>query len=617
MEDTIDIDNVLYIMKNSFGWGDSVINRIENFENSKHHKKPKTDMEYAKQFNVYLKGVADGTIGEVETKNVEVTTYDTSDDKDMNQLSKDMKNVASDSSKSASYDDEKGEIMIKKESKVFKKKDLLENTLGFKKINLSESDIISIFERSINPVMKKSDLVETIKNKLIISEANMNDDVRRRFESGDNDYRDILNQDLVNQLAQEHFREVADNMKRRLGKDDIDFMEIQQLLGQSLLSAAREEYRLGTENLERRAIEMIRKQFNVPADAVDFEATITGIPPEMLGVPANTPQAQLDGISQSQGFKIGKINRQGLKMSKGDKQPPENKTSEELKPAIKRRRLTNAMMHGAARKSQNLHHLDDQLRQENPALGNHYANIMAANDINYFLMDDESIKQQGESGVQAGNVRLDLSNPDKPKIIAQGIVFPVLLHELAKGVVELMSLWGLSDDPEVRKYVLDKTDNLESETNDIRLGTKIWEKFVEQIPVENQEVISLTWNMLQQLPDNEFNTIIEGLLTGSTDSHQKIRRMVEEAIEEIRSEEMGDVLSDYSDDEEDEDTMTPPEDEEDDELSKLIGGQETEDDGEVDYENMSRSELEYEIDIALDAGDMELVKYLGSLLQNK
>ena len=47
-----------------------------------------------------------------------------------------------------------------------------------------------------------------------------------------------------------------------------------------------------------------------------------------------------------------------------------------MKPKIKRRRLVNAMMHGAARKSQNLHHMDDELRQEAPQLGSDYANVM-------------------------------------------------------------------------------------------------------------------------------------------------------------------------------------------------------------------------------------------------
>lgn len=487
------------------------------------------------------------------------------------------------------------------------------------KINLSESEIMSILGETQNLVMTKSKFIQNIKENLI-SEARMNDNVRRGFESGENDYNDILGQELTNQLAQESFEEIADNIRRKTGKQNVTIDDVQRLLSSSIMSAAQEEYRIGTENLERKAVDMIRKNFNIPADAVEFDAKITGIPPRML-VDRDLSQREMDQVSRQVGVKVGKINREGLKMSKGDKQPPEGKTHDELKPQIKRRRLTNAMMHGAARKSQNLHHLDDQLRRENPQLGQNYSNLMAANDASYFLLDDQTIKSQGESGIHAGNVRIDLSNPKRPKVIAQGMVFPILLHELAKGVVELMSLWGLPEDRDIRQYVLDKTDNLASETNDIRLGTKIWEKFVSQIPVDNQEVISLTWNMLQELPDTEFNSIIEGLIQNKGDAKQKVRRLAEEALDELQREASEDVFGGYEDSpeqEEDGDTLTPPEEgeEEDDILSGLIN-QEPEESGETDYESMSRRDLEIELDAALDAGDMELVRHIGSILNKK
>jgi len=508
---------------------------------------------------------------------------------------------------------------VKKQSKIITVESFKNIVNNFNKINLSESEIISILEETQNPTMKKSELIESIKNNLIY-EANMNDNVKRSFEGGENDYSDILGQELTNQLAQESFEEIADNIRRKTGKRNVTLMDVQQLLGNSLMAAAQEEYRIGIENLERKAVDMIRKQYNIPTDAVEFDAKIIGLPPQMLVGRDMTPQ-QMEQLSRQAGVKVGKINREGLKMSKGSKQPPQGKTHEELKPQIKRRRLTNAMMHGAARKSQNLHHLDDQLREENPELGRNYANLMAANDANYFLIDDEAIRREGESGIHAGNVRVDLSNPERPKIIAQGMVFPILLHELSKGVVELMSLWSLPEDRDIRQYVLDKTDNLESETNDIRLGTKIWEKFVAQIPMDNQEVVSLTWNMLQELPDNDFNSIIEGLLQNKTEAQQKVRRMADEALEELRSEASEDVFGGYEDSPEGEDegdTLTPPEEGgEDDELTRLIRGDEPEDAGEIDYESMSKRDLEIAIDDALDTGDMDLVRYLGSILNKK
>jgi hypothetical protein len=558
-------------------------------------------------------------LGEVKITKQEKHTYDLDKEEDVDVFNKSIKSMSNSEKKNVTFDTKNDTATITKESLVFKVKDI--NSALFNKIDLSESDIIRILEQTQNPIMKKSELVESIKNNLI-SEARMNDNVRRSFESGESDYNDILGQEMTNQLAQEAFNEIADNIRRKTGKQDVDLSDVQQLLGSSLLSAAKEEYRIGIEGLERKAVDMIRKQYNIPADAVEFDAKIVGLPSEMLVGRSVTPQ-EAEQLSRQVGIKIGKINREGLKIERGAKQPPQGKTHEEFKPAIKRRRLTNAMMHGAARKSQNLHHLDDELRQQNPELGRNYANLMAANDANYFLLDDQTIKNEGESGIHAGNVRVDLSNPERPKIIAQGMVFPILLHELSKGVVELMSLWSLPQDRDVRQYVLDKTDNLESETNDIRLGAKIWEKFVAQVPMDNQEVISLTWNMLQELPDNDFNSIVEGLIQNRTEAQQKVRRMAQEALEELRREESDDVFGGYEDSpnaEEDGDTATPKdgeEEEEDDELSRILKGQQPDDDGEVDYERMSKRDLQIELDAALDAGDMDLVRYLGSILNKK
>ena len=197
------------------------------------------------------------------------------------------------------------------------------------------------------------------------------------------------------------------------------------------------------------------------------------------------------------------------------------------------------------------------------------------------------------------------------------MIFPILLHELSKGVAELMSLWGMSKlSSEEKKYIFDKTDNLSSETNDIRLGSKIWERFVEQIPVNNQEAISLTFNMLQELSDSEFNSVIEGLIRRDSDAQNKIRRMAEEALSELQREASDDAFGGYDDSPEQEDegeTLTPPEEE----SQEVTPSPETEEPSEPEYERMSKRDLEIEIDSALDAGDMDLVRYLGSILNSK
>jgi hypothetical protein len=506
-----------------------------------------------------------------------------------------------------------------RESRIIKAKDFKSIVENYSKIDLSESDIINIIVETQNPIMTKAKSVESIQNKLIF-EADMNRDVNSSFEGGTNEYSELLGSDLAKQMANQSFEEIARAIRQKTGKERVTFDDVQQLMSSSLMNAAKEEYAYGIDRLETKAVEMIRKQFNIPEGAVEFDATITGVPQKALGLPSGTPQATINQMSRQLGVKIGDIQREGLKFDKGTSPVPQGKTEVQMKPKIKRRKYTNAMMHGAARKSQNIHHMDDQLRQENPRLSQNYANLMAANDASYWMMNDEDIKTQGRQGIHAGNVRVKLSDQPNgvPKIIAQGVVFPVLLHELAKGVIELMSLWSLPVDAEERKYVLDKTDNLDNETNDIRLGTIFWEKFVRQIPTDNQEVISLTWNMMQELSDDEFNSIIEGLSNDRTDSQMKVQRIAEEAAEELRREASDDTFGMYGDDDDKDggDVETPDEDEEETNPT-VLGGEKEGPEEPKDLNDMTDDELRGLMKSAIEDEDYEFASEIRDILKNR
>ena len=506
-----------------------------------------------------------------------------------------------------------------RDSRIIKAKDFKSIVENYSKIDLSESDIINIIVETQNPIMTKAKIIESIQNKLIF-EADMNRDVNSSFEGGTNEYSELLGSDLAKQMANQSFEQIARAIRQKTGKERVTFDDVQQLMSSSLMNAAKEEYAYGIDRLETKAVEMIRKQFNIPENAVEFEATITGVPQKALGLPSDTPQATIDQMSRQMGFKIGEVRREGLKFDKGTSPVPQGKTEGQMKPKIKRRKYTNAMMHGAARKSQNIHHMDDQLRQENPRLGQNYANLMAANDASYWMMSDADIKTQGRQGIHAGNVRVKLSDQPNgiPKIIAQGVVFPVLLHELAKGVIELMSLWSLPVDSEERKYVLDKTDNLDNETNDIRLGTIFWEKFVRQIPTDNQEVISLTWNMMQELSDDDFNSIIEGLTNDRTDSQIKVQRIAEEAAEELRREASDDTFGMYgdNDDKDGGDVATPDEDEEETNPT-VLGGEKEGPEEPKDLNDMTDDELRGLMKSAIEDEDYEFASEIRDILKNR
>lgn len=456
---------------------------------------------------------------------------------------------------------------------------------------LGEEEIEDIVQENQNPIMSKTELLEEIRNQ-IISEDNKYED---ELNSGDNDYSRNLDPDAVRDMGRDIYNNIRSAAQEKFGTTP-NMGSASMAMATSLSNILTFEQNKQQE-LTELAVKLIREKYpQLTEDVVDIDAQITGHP-------------QLGGRPIVKGQ---------LQMNRGTSPAPQGKSDDELKPEVTKRRIINGMTHGAARKGQNLYHLaSDELSRISPNATRDYSKLMASNDFLYWAMDRDTINQQAQGGDHAGNVKVTL-DPEtrKPKIVAQGMTFPFLLHELTKGVMELMSLHGTSEDDDVRKYVEDKTDTMEAEPDDIRLGVGIWEKVSRFIDVDDGEHEALFYHKLVTLPAEHFNELIKGLLRNDQDSISEIQSIADEASEDLRNERYEDATGGYGEDEEetseygDEDTegdYTDPL------LNDLLGGSSEETSGEPDYENMSRRELQDLMDDALDNGDFEMAKKIGQI----
>lgn len=464
-------------------------------------------------------------------------------------------------------------------------------------ISLSEEDIRVVMVNSQNPIMSKSELIREMRNQILNEDNKYQDE----YDSGDNEYSRHLDADSVRDMGRELYGDIKSAAEQKFGGEanlDRASMEMARSLQNILMF---EMDRKG--ELQNEAIKLIREEYPaLTEDSVDIEAEITGHP-------------QLGGREITKG---------NVQLEKGNKPIPEGYTEEDLKDEVTKRRLINGMTHGAARKGQNLYHMaSDKLREINPNATQDYSKVMAANDFLYWAMDKDTIKQQSSGGVHAGNVRVVIQEGGKPKIVAQGMTFSFLLHELTKGVMELMSLHGTHEDKAVRDYVEDKTDTLDAEPDDIRLGTGIWERVNRFIDIENANHKALFLHKLITRPANEFVQIMKGLMGGNRDMVQKIQELADEASMELRQEEYDDAMGTYNEPTEqrpndDDDEFPNPENDDDGEysdplLKDLLGkGDKTDEpSGEPDYANMSKRDLQDLMDDALDAGDFALAGKIG------
>lgn len=163
----------------------------------------------------------------------------------------------------------------------------------------------------------------------------------------------------------------------------------------------------------------------------------------------------------------------------------------------------------------------------NPQLVNTYALLMSGGELAYWVLPEEMQMQAmggGGSGA-AGVEKLSFDENGIPVITAQAIVFPVLIQELVKGLMEYLS-YDENADPSTQKYVHGQADTLGGELWDIKFGPAVWRQILRMIGNENQEYMPFIYKHLLELPTNEFNTRMQQFLKGDPEGRQFIADLV-------------------------------------------------------------------------------------------
>jgi len=317
----------------------------------------------------------------------------------------------------------------------------------------------------------------------------------------------------------ERFNEVAKRYKRAFDCDSIDNRELTQNMGPLVRECMRLEV-MHTKELENLAIKMVREEYDMGEDVVEINATLTS-DISIEGTKKN-PTPVVSEVEFSNHGEIAKANKE-----------------------VYKRRFLNAMIQGAAKKCNHMFHMvDDELTNIEPRLANNYTKMMSAADYMYYVIP------KMENGVNAGVVRVTFPTKKNPKVIidAEAMVFPVLIHELVKGVMEILSAKGLPKNKKIAKYVIDKADFLSAEPWDMRLGPALWSKFTDTIEPDDFKLKHHIYNELAILEADEFNIKMKEILAGTKEGKKIIKTIVEEINQGLNEDELTHVL-DYENDE--------------------------------------------------------------------
>lgn len=266
----------------------------------------------------------------------------------------------------------------------------------------------------------------------------------------------------------------------------------------NVMNAITEDERLHVEELEKLAIEIVAEMYGVPEEIV------------LRGHIGNVSGDDMEDCEE------GELDEEELS----------NEEKAKLEPHIQKRIILNSITHGAAihQWTSAFHMGAEKLNELNPDLIEHYNAY--ASLINYFnwqhpmaIMPEEVFNMMfgvGGNGQQMQNLMQRLGDGQQPQqeqnnqaegapgttqgynkidvesqiIEGYAINFPVLIHELSKGVLEYLLIRGISPDltPEELNYVYKQSDKYSQEYWHYYMGPTLWRKLIECADVETSEL---------------------------------------------------------------------------------------------------------------------------------
>ena len=393
----------------------------------------------------------------------------------------------------------------------------------------------------------------------------------------------------VQRLVSQRFQKVADKLRQVTGIGNLNSKQVQGMIYQEMMSKLPRIMSIEArhkDELIQLAIDASLEEGEVPENTYEIEGFLgESIDASNFRYQPDEEEDEEDDEDEDEKMIIPSFDVEDLT------------DEEELELEKHKRNIINAIIQGAAKKGHYLFQKPDvkaRLDAIDPSLYPSYLGIMAINDFMYFTMEQmiEMMSQTGQ-GV-AGKMSLedaddeggeggdDDDTPDT-KIVAEGMIFPILCHEIIKGLEAVKGRYGQSQNPSIRQKVKGAVDLLSNEPMQLRIGPEIVEKIRLALPDEmfsesNKGLINWFHISLYQLAAQEFLQLMGDVI--STDGSKvkratsRFREIMKEAMQlkeeydeyvaSKEDEEMGDFLGSLGPNE-------PDDDDDDDFLDDFLG----------------------------------------------
>lgn len=302
---------------------------------------------------------------------------------------------------------------------------------------------------------------------------------------------------------------------------NIDITNVEQLKNElsTLISKCKTIENKHKSELEKICVECVNDLFHIPEDTIDLNVSLVN------KVDISTERLYPEKITDYSFETVSDM---------------ENLTQE-----IYKRRFLNSLISGAALYyASNFKPYFQKVFEIEPELPSLYKKIMDINNVLLYLIKDTINTEDTNDG---GKVDVFISdNSNIVQIKSEALLFPILLNETIKGLLELSISHGLPEDREKAKYIIAKSDFKFAELWDLRIGMPLWERLLkiaqeEDLDFEEIGINFITMNLSMIAPDN-FNVDMKEILANTKRGHEVLNNMCRSIINSKEEDEFNDYI---------------------------------------------------------------------------
>jgi hypothetical protein len=392
-------------------------------------------------------------------------------------------------------------------------------------MKFSKKNLLSLIQENINEMAMDYDTPDRPHNDITTKLASGETPLKKlplptTGQEPNKNFQEVLASERYKQVVQKVRQYTGDNRPMNADSNITPLVHSMTRAHNNIVAAERNH----REELEQLAVELVTKEMGIPEGVFQFDVKIVG---------------------------MGEINTDNFNREQNQDEPemgaPEIENTElevelyndleQLNLERAKRRFINAMMQGASKKGHYMYHLvPDRIREitGSETILNDYGLLMSINDTLYWQLSDQMMQGMMGGGGIGGKEEVDRqTNP--PTIKVRALNFPICVHEIIKGIMEVFAVQGQPEDQELNQRVSEKEDTLEKEVWDLRLGPAIWDRVRSQFPDEiltdenKVELQNYLFVEIVKLPAKKFLVFMKEVVSQS----QNGKRLLDELMGNI------------------------------------------------------------------------------------